>query len=274
MIAIKRWKAWGLTVALMIFLMPCQALAKQPEWQYPLAPEVLRNAAGYITLANRDHLLDGSYAPTDLVTCSVQRAKGTQKMQLRQAASIALTDMFRAAHAEGYTLYLKSAYRAYSTQKYMYNSRLEKNHGKDDGLVSYPGASDHQTGLGVDILNYEWTLKDGMNEKFAATAEAQWMEAHCAQFGFILRYMEDKEDLTKIKFEPWHFRYVGRDAAAYIMEHHLSLEEFTEEWQAYLKEYAAAGGNFDALIRQRARLSDPIVVDHADDGEEELSIFY
>lgn len=268
----KRWTVF----LLILLLLPCSALAgsSQPAWNYPLDPEIIQDLSGYITLANRTHLLDSGYVPPDLETSTLRRAQGTQKMQLRKAAHEGLKSMFAAASDEGYTLYLKSAYRAYSTQKYMYNNRLDKNHGVDDGLVSYPGASDHQTGLGVDILNYEWTLKDGMNYKFAATAEAKWMYEHCQEFGFILRYMEDKEEQTKIKFEPWHFRYVGKEAAAYIMENHLSLEEFTEEWEAYLKSYAEAGGNFEELLRERARLNDATVVDYSDDGEEELSIFY
>lgn len=248
--------------------------SSQPPWEYPLDPEILQDAPGYILLANRSHLLDSSYAPSDLEYAAVRRAKGTEKMKLRKEAAEALRDMFASAQNAGFTLYLKSAYRAYGTQKFMYNERLEKNHGKDDGLVSYPGASDHQTGLGVDLLNYEWTLKDGMNYRFASTDEAKWMYEHCQEFGFILRYMEDKEDITKIKFEPWHFRYVGKKAAAYIMEHHLSLEEFTEEWQAYLKTYAQQGGDFQELLRERARLNDPTVVGYSDDGEAELSIFY
>ena len=172
-------------------------------------------------------------------SATARRADRTSTMQLRKEANEALEAMFAAAQEAGYNLYVKSAYRSYSTQSSMYYNRLEKNNGRDDGLVAYPGSSDHQTGLGVDILNYEWTQKDGMNYRFAATAEAQWMDAHCQEYGFILRYMEDKEDVTGIKFEPWHFRYVGREAAVYIMENHLSLEEFTEEWQAAEAEYLA-----------------------------------
>ncbi|MBR6185015.1 MAG: M15 family metallopeptidase [Clostridia bacterium] len=269
-------KLCALCAALSLFLLaaPAFALEEPPAWAYPLAPEIIYDYEKYITLANRDHLLDSSFVPDDLVKTTVRRAKGTDAMELREAASIALSAMFEAASEAGYTLYLKSAYRAYSTQKYMYNTRLEKNHGKDDGLVSYPGASDHQTGLGVDVLNYAWTLKDGMNKEFAATAEAQWMKAHCHEFGFILRYLEDKEEITKIKFEPWHFRYVGPEAAAYIMENRLSLEEFTEEWQAYVAEYEAQGTSLEALIRYRARPRNATIVRYGEDGEEEYSIFY
>lgn len=272
MISIKRLTLFLLLVLLMA--PAARASGEQPEWEYPLEPEILYDISDYIILANRSHLLDGSYVPPDLENTKVQRAKGTGKMQLRKAAGDALSAMFEAAKEAGYTLYLKSAYRAYSTQKYMYSTRLEKYHGVDDGMVSYPGASDHQTGLGVDLLNYEWTLKDGMNKNFASAPEAQWMAAHCHEFGFILRYMEDKEEITQIKFEPWHFRYVGEEAAAYIMENHLSLEEFTEEWQAYVQAYEAGGGSLEELVRERARLNDAVVVDYADDGEEELSIFY
>jgi len=269
---VKRWIAC-LAACFMMSLVFFQACAEQPAWEYPLAPEIIKDASGYITLANRDHLLDSDYVPADLESASVIRAQGTDKMQLRKAANEAIKEMFDAAKKDGYTLYLKSAYRAYGKQKFMYNDRLEKLK-RDDGMVSYPGASDHQTGLGVDILNYEWTLKDGMNYRFASTAEAQWMESHCQEFGFILRYMEDKEEETQIKFEPWHFRYVGKEAAAYIMEKHLSLEEFTQEWQAYLEEYKNQGGDFDALLRERALINEGTVVDYADDGEEEISIFY
>ena len=140
---------------LAFFLMLCLsalpgALAENmPEWEYPLAPEIIYDFDQYITLANRTHLLDGNYIPNDLVNVTVKRASGTGHMQLRQAASDALAAMFDAASEAGYTLYLKSAYRSYQTQKTMYNNRLEKMHGRDDGLVSYPGASDHQTGLGA-----------------------------------------------------------------------------------------------------------------------------
>ena len=88
-------------------------------------------------------------------------------------------------------LYLKSAWRSWQTQNTMYYNRLKKNNGKDDGWVIKPGASDHQTGLGCDVVSYAWRSK-GMNSQFAKTTEAQWMAAHCAEYGFVIRYPEDK----------------------------------------------------------------------------------
>ncbi len=243
---------------------------EMPEWDYPLTPEILHDVEDYIVLTNRKALLDSQYEPHDLVKVTANRVDA---FELRQAANDALNAMFDAAQKDGYTLYDKSAYRSYQTQRTMYFNRLENNHGKDDGMVAYPGSSDHHTGLGVDILNYAWTKKSGMNKDFALTEEAQWLEAHCQEFGYVLRYMEDKEEETGIKFEPWHFRYVGVTAARYIMERHLSLEEFTEEWHAYIAAYEARGGDFDQLIRWRNSIPDAQVVGYASDGEEELSIY-
>lgn len=257
---------------LVILAMPsAMADSKLPEWEYPLAPEILNDPGDYIILTNTETLLDANYVPDDLVKVTAKRGAGGE-MELREAANEAINAMFDAAKEAGYTLYVKSVYRSYQTQNTMYSNRLQK-YGYDDGLVAYPGSSDHQTGLGVDILNYEWTQKDGMNEKFAYEAEAKWMAEHCHEFGFILRYMEDKEDITNIKFEPWHFRYVGIEAATYIMENHLSLEEFTQEWHAYIEAYEANGGDFEALLKERARIK-VTVVDTTEDGEEELSFYY
>ncbi len=268
----KNLTLFFLSALLLFCALPAHAEG-MPEWDYPLSPEIIEDFDEYIILANRQHLLSGDYKPGDLVNTTCKKSSDAGTPELRKEASDAINAMFAAALEDGLTLYLKSAYRSYQTQKTMYNNRLDKL-GRDDGLVSYPGASDHQTGLGVDILNYEWTKKDGMNKEFARTKEAQWMEAHCAEFGFILRYMADKEEVTGIKFEPWHFRYVGREAAAYIMENHLSLEEFTEEWQAYIADWEARGGDFRELIIQRAQVNPVTVVNVSEDGEEELSIFY
>lgn len=262
-------KGW-LTLLLTLLLTFPALGEEEPAWEYPLSPEIIANREGYITLTNRAALLSEDYAPEDLVKVTLKRVV---QGELRKAAHDALGELFQAAQAEGHTLYVKSAYRSYKTQKTMYFTRLEKQ-GRDDGWVAYPGSSDHQTGLGADILNYEWTKKEGMNEKFAQAEEAQWMYEHCQEFGFVLRYMEDKEESTGINFEPWHFRYVGEEAAQYIMAQHLSLEEFTAEWQAYVADWEARGGDFDALIKERARINEVTVIDTDDEGEEEVSFFY
>ena len=264
-------KRFFMFLAVFHVLLSC-AFAENPEWDYPLSPLIIRDAQNYLTLANKEHLLDPSYVPEDLVSVTARHVSG--RFQLRLAAHQALIKMFDDAKDAGITLYVKSAYRSYQTQKTMYSNRLEKNNGKDDGWVSYPGASDHQTGLGLDVLNYAWSQKDGMNAEFAKTKEAQWMAEHCHEYGFIIRYQEDKQDITGINYEPWHLRYVGKECAEYMTDNHLCLEEFTDEWQAYLADYQARGGDFAAYCRQLTTLPDPETTGIYDDsGDAEVSFF-
>ncbi len=266
-----RGRLAALLMALLLVL-PYAGRASGPAWDYPLGPLILADKDDYLVLANKDVLLTSDYEPDDMIRLGVNRTVG--EARLRKAASEALDRMFEdAKEQEGYVLYVKSAYRSYQTQRTMYYNRLEKM-GYDDGLVQYPGASDHQTGLGVDILNYKWTQKDGMNALFAQEAEAQWMEQHCWEYGYVIRYESDKEDKTGIKYEPWHLRYVGQEAAAYMHERHLCLEEFTEEWQGYLRDYEARGGSFTQLVLSLNLPREIVVLETEEDGEEEISAFY
>ena len=187
-------------------------------------------------------------------TEGVRWAVGSQ-MKLQEDCYKALVEMSDAAREDGYNLYLKSAYRSWQTQNTMYKNRLKKNHGKDDGWVSKAGASDHQTGLGADVIPKSWIKAAGMNSKMAKEPECQWMAEHCAEYGFIIRYPEDKEDVTEINYEPWHVRYVGIPAATYIMENGLCLEEFNEQLQQAIADYIAAGGDkskVEAFIQKPA----------------------
>ena len=263
-------------LALCSLLLPLCAIAESgaewPEWTYAVSPLTLWDRGGVLTLANRDHLLSAEYDPIDLITVTAKHVSG--QFQLRAEAHAALVEMFDAAKAEGYTLYVKSAYRSYQTQHTMYYTRLENNKGKDDGWVSFPGASDHQTGLGVDVLNYAWTKKDGMNAQFASAKEARWMAAHCHEYGFVIRYQQDKQEITGINYEPWHLRYVGRECAQYMFSNNLSLEEFTVEWQAYVADFESRGGDFDAYCRELSTPPQPAETGEYDEsGDAEMSFF-
>ena len=225
----------------------------EASWDFPVALEDMNPE--YIILANKHYLLDRKYAPKDLVKVPSKPKEGgiywavkpKDGQKLRKECADALCEMNRAimddAPEYGYrALYLKSAYRSYSTQKTMYNNRLKKNHGKDDGWVSRPGASDHQTGLGCDVVPSNWKDR-AMNEKMMKDPECQWMAEHCYEFGFIIRYPQDKQEITEINTEPWHLRYVGIPVATYIWENNLCLEEFTEQLQQAIQDYLDAGGD-------------------------------
>lgn len=93
--------------------------------------------------------------------------------------------------------------------------------------VAPPGTSEHNTGLAVDIISMDFYMHHpNLEPEFENDPEAIWMKEHCAEYGFILRYPKDKTEVTGIGFEPWHFRYVGKEVATYIMEHGITLEEY------------------------------------------------
>ena len=125
--------------------------AQDGAWTYPIPYDLLMTS-DYIVLANKESLLDETYVPQDLVKLTCRKIS-SDPIQMREVAAQALSDMFDAAKADGVTLYAHSGYRSYRTQKTMYSNRLKRNNGKDDGVVAYPGASDHQTGLGIDVIN-------------------------------------------------------------------------------------------------------------------------
>lgn len=226
-------------------------------WFFPVALEDMD--PDMIRLANKHVYLASDFVPDPLVTMKARKADkdgnntnggvnkaSSSEMQLQQECAEHLVEMFEAALADGVTLYLKSAYRSYRTQKTMYYNRLEANHGKDDGWVTKPGASDHQTGLGCDVVPRAWRDKS-MNEKMASDPACVWMAEHCHEFGFILRYPEDKEEITEINYEPWHLRYVGVPVATYIMQNGLCLEEFHDQLQAAIDDFLYYGGRMSVV---------------------------
>lgn len=246
------------------------------RWTYPVSMTALHSE--YNRLVNADNKLSETYEPADLEKMTVKRATSAA-VYMRKEAARALERMFEAAKEVGYTLYLKSGYRSYGTQATTYNNRLQSNGGKDDGVVAQPGASEHQTGLSCDILNGDYAGRPRMTTDFAQTAEAQWMKENCAAYGFILRYPEGKTDITGIIFEPWHFRYVGKDVAGYVEREGITYEEFTDEWQLAVAEFQGRGGNIDEQIAfEETRVSggvESIVTDvTGEDGDWEVSLSF
>ena len=161
----------------------------------------------------------GDYAPPELVV-----VENAQQFDSRAAAS--LKNFIAAARAEGLTVCLSSAYRDYYTQQYLYNRKVEQLGGDKEAaarIVLPAGTSEHQLGLCADITDQFYEVK---NEALENTAMFQWMQEHCAEYGFVVRYPKDKQDITGVMYEPWHFRYVGEEAATYMVEHGLCLEEF------------------------------------------------
>ncbi len=146
-----------------------------------------------------------------------------------------LVMMLRDARNAGMNIWIVSPYRSGEKQENLFNYDLSKY--IDSGMnyfdayqlaaeaVTLPGTSEHQIGLAFDIVNNEYAH---LGEGFGETPEGIWLAENCYKYGFILRYPADKEYITTIEYEPWHFRYVGREAAAYMTLKGLTLEEFWE----------------------------------------------
>lgn len=144
--------------------------------------------------------------------------------------------MFSAAEAEGLSPIACSGFRSYQTQLRLFNNKVtrEINNGlnEDDAfysaktVVALPGASEHQTGLSLDVVAESYqTLDEGIEN----TDEIKWLYEHCTEYGFIVRYPNSKSSITGIVYEPWHFRYVGKEAAEYIREQDITFEEYYQD---------------------------------------------
>ena len=147
-----------------------------------------------------------------------------------------LNDMLAAGRAKGLAFEICSSYRDVKVQKRLFQEDLdvlmaqgytyEQAYAEVEKETMPPGHSEHSTGLAFDIVSLGYQILDAKQE---FTPETQWLKENCAKYGFILRYPKGKEDITKISFESWHYRYVGVEAATYIMEKGLCLEEYLEE---------------------------------------------
>ena len=142
-----------------------------------------------------------------------------------------MTAMVEDARSQGLNVYLSSGYRSYSDQAQNF-IRVCNNNGVSDGkdangfYITMPaGCSEHQTGLACDITDIYYSIKDS---SIANTETYQYMSKHCHEFGFIVRFPEDKQSITGVMYEPFHYRYVGIEAANYMVENNLCLEEFLD----------------------------------------------
>lgn len=143
----------------------------------------------------------------------------------------------KAAQDHGIELLVISAYRSVSAQKDIYNGAVSEyqsmGYSKAEAIketektINRPGASEHHTGLAIDIVGLNaWNNIGDLDSRLADTKEFKWLEANAYQYGFILRYPKDKVNITKVNYEPWHFRYVGVELATYLTKNHLTLEEY------------------------------------------------
>lgn len=180
------------------------------------------------SLVNKERSLPSDYVPSDLVKLSVPTVLPNPEInQLRKVASDALSELFKAASAEGYSLSARSGYRSYSTQSSLYSSNVA-NKGIEyaQKYSAQPGHSEHQTGLAIDITAS--SANNQLTDSFGETPEGMWAAKNAHLFGFIIRYPKGKDSVTGYSYEPWHLRYVGKELAEKIFESGLTMEEWFE----------------------------------------------
>lgn len=178
-------------------------------------------------LVNKENILSEDYIPNDLInTYSITTKIGKHldpnyQVYLNKTAFEHFNELAKNAP---FTVIIDSGYRTYQYQKelaaYLFKTKGEES----EKLVAPPGASEHQTGLAIDvafIINGEY--HDDIENY---PKEIKWIQDNCHDYGFILRYPEDKIHITKYNFEPWHIRFVGIELAKEMKKNNLTLEEY------------------------------------------------
>lgn len=175
-----------------------------------------------LQLVNKYYYLPSDYEPSDLISVSSSGENGT--VYMRKEAADAFEKLIQVSYKQGFILNACSAYRSYEYQENLYNNGVA-NYGQEyaDAYWTRPGSSEHQTGLSVDIrMDNDTSDLDAVRSH----PSYSWLLEHMHEYGFILRYPDDKEDYTLIAPESWHLRYVGVDAATKIHENQWCLEEY------------------------------------------------
>ena len=177
-----------------------------------------------------------NYIPEDYVP-ELEKVQGKYNMDIKAAESA--RNLVAAAKEAGFNMQLCSAYRTVEKSAQLYKNKVNEyiGYGYSEAdakveaakWVAPPGTSEHHTGLAMDLVSSDyWNYYSDLEHDYEKFDSFRWMYEHCAEFGFILRYPKDKQDITGITYEPWHYRFVGIEAATYIMENGLCLEEYLE----------------------------------------------
>ena len=193
----------------------------------------LRERTELLVLVNPWHEMEEGYEPElQQVTWGYDE---DQFMDVR--AADALMQMIKDCERAGNAPFVCSSYRTMEKQQYLFNNKIARL--IDDGVdpdeapaiarmsVAIPGTSEHQLGLAADIIDYNYPYLNRQQEEMPTQ---QWLMEHCWDYGFILRYPNDKSEITGIIYEPWHYRYVGVEAALEIRDLGLTLEEYLEQY--------------------------------------------
>ena len=177
--------------------------------------EKVDNQDDFSVLVNKYNQLDKNYIPKKMQNVSYGSGK------LREEVAVAFDEMCKNAKKDGIKIYGGSGYRSYDYQNDIYDRYVARDGKKlADTYSARAGHSEHQTGLAMDILNKKWEYIDESDKEY------EWLINNSYKYGFILRYLKGKEEVTGYKFEPWHYRYVGMDIAKEIYDLNITYDEY------------------------------------------------
>ncbi|MEI3499694.1 MAG: M15 family metallopeptidase [Bacilli bacterium] len=184
----------------------------------------IKNPDSLMVLVNKLNRLQSNYVPHDLEQISLNYA--TNNKFLRKEAKENFEKLSSDAKKIGYSIIAVSAYRDYDYQENLFNNYV-KEKGENYALKcsAKAGHSEHQTGLSVDVMG-----SNNDYDQFEKSKEFDWMKNNSYKYGFILRYPKGKEYITGFKYEPWHYRYVGKDIASIIYTEGITLEEYYKKY--------------------------------------------
>ena len=183
-----------------------------------------------LTVLDRSYALPAAYAPDDLVPASNAGLTGSSGTKL--VRSVLVDDLAAMAadwRAAGLTVIVESAYRSYGSQAATFNSWVSQL-GQAAALVrsARPGHSEHQLGTAIDVTSPGWAGRFG--DWATESAEGAWMAEHAWRYGFVMSYPAGSQGQTCFSYEPWHYRWIGRDAAAAHRSSGLPLRQFLERY--------------------------------------------
>lgn len=183
----------------------------------------------YQILVNKQNKLDRKFIPNDLVDVN---SKYKDNIKINKEVLDNFHKLKYDMQLLGYDIDIMSGYRDYNYQEKIYNKSLyEKGYTYTIRSIAKPGCSEHQTGLAIDICIYK-NNKVYIEHEILDTKELEFLKENAYKYGFILRYPEDKEDITGYNYEPWHYRYIGLPLSEYVYKNNLTLEEY---YKSYLK---------------------------------------
>ena len=226
-----------------LLLLPSCGGRKAPDYDYEIDMQQYEEAIQvtdkqYLLLVNKQNPCGENHAPAARLAIPTALTLYGKSVEMEANASIAAQALVKELHALGYTdIVVTSGYRSYAYQQNLFNNYLSQEKSKHPDWTAeqcraevqtysaFPGESEHQTGLCMDLISTNNVVLD---ESFADNPAYAWLVENAHHFGFILRYPHDKETVTGYIYEPWHYRFVGAEAATEIYEKKLTLEEYLD----------------------------------------------